>query len=274
MGAYPLVAQRATVVSDLVAWERQPGEPSRSYHAFAHYRDLGTSRSVDKAWRLHKTACDAADRSQVDSRRSTRQWNTWASQWDWLTRVELYDADLDRQQRERLVKAQMEARERHGRIAQGTLTVISGATRAMLEAYQDPNVVKALSTKAKSGSDGALAVLQVIIRGASAIPSLVSVERMALGLTTESVEIHDKREVSTLASRIAADPEATDLAIRLLDRIAGTGVRPALGPGASGESADLEDGAPSEPAGEEVGGPGTAADQPAVRGDAPPTREE
>lgn len=264
----------ATLTSDLVAWERLPGEPSRAYHAFAHYRDLLTMRSVDKAWRQHKVACEGTDRPQIDYKRASKQWAAWAARWDWLGRAEMYDADLDRQQREKTAKTQQEARERHGRLAQGQMTVNSGLTRSILEAYQDPAVMKALTTKAKASSDGLIVLLQLHVRAASTTPSLVGVERMALGLTSESVEIHDKREVSTIGNRIAADPEATDLALALLDRLAGTGPGPAERPGAPGEPGDVAHGAASDAPSAETGGPGAATDPPTVRGDAPKAREE
>jgi hypothetical protein len=47
----------------------------------------------------------------------------------------------------------------------------------------------------------------------------VNVERLALGMTTETVEVGDKRQSdASLADRIVQDPVATDLAIQLLDR--------------------------------------------------------
>jgi hypothetical protein len=39
-------------------WDQQPGEPNSDYAKFLVYRNLGTARSLDRAYRQHKaTTC-------------------------------------------------------------------------------------------------------------------------------------------------------------------------------------------------------------------------
>jgi hypothetical protein len=205
---------------DVEPWTQQAGEPSRGFHGFAHYRDLGSERSVDKAWRAHKNQCDHL---HIDpKRRANKTYFRWAAKWGWVERAELYDQYVDQQVRQKLIRDQTEAKARHARLAQGTLTALTAPVRATLEALADPQVVQQLSARVRSGTDGALAVISLLTRVAQVMPSLMSMERLALGMTTESIEVDEKRELS-FATQIAKDPRATDLAIQLLDRLAGTG---------------------------------------------------
>ena len=72
---------------------------------------------------------------------------------------------------------------------------------------------------AQAGTDPKelLVLLGVVVTASRAMPSLVTVERQALGLTTLRVDVRDERR--DVANRIAANPEATALAIALLDRL-------------------------------------------------------
>jgi hypothetical protein len=205
------------------AWDRQLGESSRAFHAFCHYRDLGAGRSIDKAWRSHKTICDHVP--IADRRRAPARWRTRAAHWGWTSRAEAWDAELDRQTREKLAKQQLEARERHQRLAQGTLTTLSAPVSALLQALQDPRVMQALTTRISSSPDSLLAMIGLIAQCAQAMPAIVSMERLALGLTTELLTIDENPVRDHAGMRIAEDPEATELAIALLDRIAGNGER-------------------------------------------------
>ena len=201
------------------AWERQRREPSRSWHAFTHFRDLSVDRSIARAWRQHRATC--AHVPAPEGRRAPGRWAIWSARWGWVDRAARWDAEIDRQHREKSMQAQLEARERHARLAQATLTVLTMPIRAALEAAKDPTVIQRLTEHAKIGSGGAIQLLATISRMAQVIPSMVTVERLALGMTTESMEVEDKRNVdASFADRITQDPEATSLAIALLDRLA------------------------------------------------------
>jgi hypothetical protein len=205
------------MTSDRVPWERQPGESSKQYHAFVHYRDL-SARAIGRAWVQHKMQCEHVP---VPVRRSSSRWDAWASQWGWVERAARWDLEIDRVHREKSMQALLEARERHARLAQATLTVLTMPIRAALEAAKDPAILRRLTEHAKTGPGGTIQLLAVISRMAQVIPHMVTVERLALGMTTEIVEVEDKRDGAvSFADRITKDPEATSLAVALLDRLA------------------------------------------------------
>ena len=54
-----------------------------------------------------------------------------------------------------------------------------------------------------------------------AVPGLVDVERLSLGMNTEVIQLDDRRERS-IGDRIREDPIALDMAIALEDRMSGT----------------------------------------------------
>lgn len=71
-------------------YERQPGESSRAFRAFAIYRDLGPSRSLNAAYRHAKGSQDPALRAHA-------VWSGWSSKFDWPVRAAAYDDHVDAQ---------------------------------------------------------------------------------------------------------------------------------------------------------------------------------
>ena len=64
-------------------------------------------------------------------------------------------------------------------------------------------------------------MLAAIARVASVIPSVVTMERQALGMATVSLEVEEQRDFDvSFADRVVKDEVATQLAIQLLDRVA------------------------------------------------------
>jgi hypothetical protein len=70
------------------AWERQYGESRQAFAAFAGYRDLGSDRSVDEAYRRGRGLPE-------DHTRATKRWRVWVARWRWLERAAAWDAHLD-----------------------------------------------------------------------------------------------------------------------------------------------------------------------------------
>lgn len=74
-------------------WEKQPGESSEAFRAFAIYRDLDiTERSYDKAWAIGRASKSKAKTRQ----RAPGQWRLWIHEHRWKERAEAYDAHRDR----------------------------------------------------------------------------------------------------------------------------------------------------------------------------------
>lgn len=217
-------------------WARQPGEGARAFHGFRHFLDEPT-RSVAAAYRAHKHTCE---RNPVpDTTEAPRRWRYWSNEWGWRERAALWDADIDRRVRDKLVSDQLEARQRHARLAKGTLTVLSYPVRDALEGAHDPAQRDKLVSQ--------------VVRVAGAIPAVVTMERLALGMTTESVEVEEKRDFDiAFDNRILANPEAVDLAIRLVNIGAGRGEALAIGSGDAGEPGEVAPDAASGPPDDEA----------------------
>ena len=75
-------------------WDRQPGETPKAFSAFCLYRDLPPSdRSI-------VVACAA--RRKAGGRATERNWEVWASRYDWRNRAASADSDLASRRRERM----------------------------------------------------------------------------------------------------------------------------------------------------------------------------
>ena len=83
-------------------WERQPNESAKAYHAFTLYRDAGITRSLRKVVGEHFGG----------STGKLRQLEKWSSENLWVSRVEAYDAEVDRRRRLRREAQAEDARER------------------------------------------------------------------------------------------------------------------------------------------------------------------
>ena len=105
------------------AWERQPGESARAFEAFQHYRDAGADRSNAKTGQaLGKS------KTLIDS---------WSSRWEWVRRVEMFDAFED----EALRKANLAERRRMMRRISGQAMLMQKiALNAFKKLGDNPNL--------------------------------------------------------------------------------------------------------------------------------------
>lgn len=84
------------MLSQQAIWLKKPTESKRAYDAFAHYRDMGAGRSIDKAYVLlwsetHQNA------TKTPPKEAPRHWSEWSSKFAWVERAKAYDAYLDAQ---------------------------------------------------------------------------------------------------------------------------------------------------------------------------------
>ena len=83
-------------MSDINLWERQPGETAKAYAAFLLYRDLpAVDRTIVAAVVEHR---------KIGGKASVRNWETWASRYNWRNRAAEHDSDLASRRRERMEK--------------------------------------------------------------------------------------------------------------------------------------------------------------------------
>ncbi|MER6086811.1 hypothetical protein [Streptomyces bluensis] len=89
------------------SWERQRGESSQAFEAFAAYRDLGAARSVAKVAR--------------ELGKSTTLLFRWSRQYAWVMRATAYDRELDRVFLAEQHQARRDIARRHAKLAQAFL---------------------------------------------------------------------------------------------------------------------------------------------------------
>ncbi len=77
------------------AWERQKGEPSKSYSLFKEYRDLGSKRTFPQIIKLKKS-----EHTEEKNIPSLSQLKTLSSRWNWVERCRVYDNHMDQKERE------------------------------------------------------------------------------------------------------------------------------------------------------------------------------
>lgn len=230
---------------EIPPWERQPDESQRAFHYFTHYRDM-PNRTMRAAYAEHKKRCQGID---INPRTSPRRWHQWSSQYHWVRRAQAWDLEVDRQARKALIASQAALKVRHAEAAQAALSVLTVPTTIAMAALQlqDGKILKDLITKAGGGTGAFMSMLRDASRMAAILPSVMAAERMAVGLTSESIGVVEEVQDHGLANRITDDPEATKLAVQLLHRLADTRESPPVGTGVSGEPGQVETDPPSRP---------------------------
>lgn len=81
-------------------YDKLPDESSKAYEAFAIYRDMGTERSIEKAWKRY---------SQSD-KRVPGYIGDWARNFNWVIRAAAYDEYVDAQARKVLEREAIKRR--------------------------------------------------------------------------------------------------------------------------------------------------------------------
>jgi hypothetical protein len=74
---------------------RRKRESSRAFQAFGYFRDLGPSRSLDKAWQHF-----CYDQSRNHTARHPGQWGKWSQVHNWVVRAETHDDLIDEEKRD------------------------------------------------------------------------------------------------------------------------------------------------------------------------------
>ena len=75
------------------------------------------------------------------------RWKLWSIEDNWAGRLEAWDTEVDRQRREKFVKAQLDAVEKHQRLLAAAQSVLFAPVRAVLNRLNDPAFVAALETQ-------------------------------------------------------------------------------------------------------------------------------
>jgi hypothetical protein len=147
-------------------------------------------------------------------------WGDWSVRWAWVERAAAFDRFVDRQKRVALADAQVEAARRHARALQAAISVATIPLRIALETAATPPGLEMLRTAAWANAAGLRAAVAEARSSAAGLPALAQAERLALGMNTDNHEYEDAPAADPISMRIASDPAAMDLAIRLLDLVA------------------------------------------------------
>jgi hypothetical protein len=210
--------QMSPFTDDRSPFDRLPGEPARAYHAFCHYRDAGSTRSLDRSWREHHAKCLGT--VQPATRRRPMSWGDWSARWGWVERAGSYDAHLDRQKRTAFEAEQVEAARRHARVLQAAISAATIPLRVALETAATPDGIETLRSAALANVSGLRLAVSEARLSAASLPSLVQAERLTLGMATEHHQLTNAPTFDPVAARIVNDPAATELAVQLLTLIA------------------------------------------------------
>lgn len=178
-------------------WDRQPKETRHSYHGFCHYRDMGSERSIDKAWVEHQKKCRGLEPEQ---KRAGNLWYTWSSRWDWVQRAALYDHSLDLQVRDARAKEIIAAGVRHEQL--GRLLQAKAMGRLMKLDEQGTGLSPTAATQmAKIG---------------------VELERLAQNQPTGIEKVlREEEEADDIWDELMEDPEARGAYLQLLEKVSG-----------------------------------------------------
>ena len=101
------------------AWERQQGESTRAYEAFALYRDMGADRALRKVVQaLNKNLTTIAE---------------WSTKYEWVKRAAEWDAEQDRIARNAQIEEIKKMRKRHAEVANSMIIKAARALNRMKE---------------------------------------------------------------------------------------------------------------------------------------------
>jgi hypothetical protein len=186
-------------------WERQEGEGDKPFRAFTIYRDMGAERS------LRKVAQTIGHNQKVTCEH-------WSRKFGWVDRVRKYEDHLDSLKRKAEEGERMEMAKRHARQMQRTASFLELLTaEAGLRATENPALLKGLPFHD---------LVRWVIRIGPALARVQAGEALARGGPTARIELPgaESRQEDQVVHALLTDPEAADIAIQLLERIAGESV--------------------------------------------------
>lgn len=110
----------------MAVWDKQPNEGPKPYEAFCVYRDMKYN-SEDKNRSIARVAMKLGKSEGLMER--------WSSKYDWVNRVDVYDQEMERKERELSEKERLDEvkkmRRRHAQLARKALEKVSDALDAV-----------------------------------------------------------------------------------------------------------------------------------------------
>lgn len=123
-------------------WERQEGEGGRAYAAFCAYRDLGPTRTMNRAYTVHIR--ERVEAGEISAQRGARlrpeasgRWQAWSTAWSWGKRAQAYDAHLERKRRHAREEEHLDQLRAHLDRQRQVAIALSGTALRMLQLVQE-----------------------------------------------------------------------------------------------------------------------------------------
>ena len=159
-------------------YEQMPEESTEAFHAFAHYRDMGSERSIDNAYFEHQDRCLG---QQKRSKRATGRWTGWSEKHGWSERALAYDHELDKTKLSAFRQEAIEMGRRQAQLASSALDVLAGPALAFAKHLNDnPELLEQVSKDAHP-----MAMADYVSTVAAAMGTLAKMEREARGVNGE-----------------------------------------------------------------------------------------
>lgn len=144
-------------------WEIQQGEPSKAFHFFTIYRDMGAERTLKKV-------ALATGKAEVTINKLSQQWN-------WQERVRAWSGELDRIRREITLKATEDMAKRHIHTSMSFQRIMLLPVEAITNRLKTDFTGK---VKDFEGTD-VNKLFEKAIKGAQAFCELANIERKSRG---------------------------------------------------------------------------------------------
>lgn len=154
-------------------WDRQPGETTKAFAAFTHYRDQGVSRTVERTGEWWSKEIVRQGRTK---RGATSRVQSWSRDNRWRDRAEAWDREVERVRQASVIKRIVDMSERHRSESEAGSRVVAFVMRQFMEVAVRDGVT----------SDKAQALLRDMARLMTTLPRLHEDERIALAGSAEA----------------------------------------------------------------------------------------
>lgn len=169
-------------------WDRQEGETDEAFQAWTAYRDGqpdATTRSI--AAQLQK---------------STTLIQRWSRRWRWQDRLRAWSIEQDRVRQEQQLEHVQNRTKRHAQIAEVAQEALARPLAEILRRLSQPDGDQIL--RGMPIWD----LYRLAVQAGRALPRVNAMERLALGLSSEQVDVRDARRAQgERAARQATDAD-------------------------------------------------------------------
>jgi hypothetical protein len=195
----------------LYPWEKLDEETNAAHAALISYRDCPKPRSLRRAAGKHYHG----DAEALPTVGQHDQFKRWSRAFDWVSRVEEYDAWLDERKRRKEAEAIEKMGERHARQAVAGLEALFAPARALMDQYGNMPI-----SETELGDLNIIDLIGLMQKTARPAAALQKAERLARGEPTEilaGLVEHDHRHLHAALGTERGRELIGDLAELIID---------------------------------------------------------